>query len=100
MPAMTKHTYTDERDLPIFLQPSSYDQLVRFVDAAHANDLCNHCSTTGYAFLLCGGAVSYRTKTQSITATSSTEAEFLAAVFAVKHAKYLRAVMHKLGFPQ
>ena len=44
--------------------------------------------------------MSYRTKTQSITATSSTEAEFLAAVFAAKHAKYLRALMRELGYPQ
>ena len=35
---------------------------------------------------------------QSITATSSTEAEFLAAVFAAKHAKYLRAVLVELGY--
>jgi len=32
---------------------------VAFLDAAHANNLCNRRSTTGYAFLLCGGAISY-----------------------------------------
>ena len=42
--------------------------------------------------------MSYRCKTQSITATSSTEAEFLAAMTAAKHAKYLRAIMKELGF--
>ena len=46
------------------------------VDAAHAHDLRNRRSTTGFAFMLAGGAVSYRSKTQSITATSSTEANF------------------------
>jgi hypothetical protein len=50
--------------------------------------------------MLTGGSISYCTKTQSITATSSTEAEFLAAVLAVKHAKYLCAVLHELGFSQ
>jgi hypothetical protein len=87
-------------DLPVFPLPPSSSQMVGFVDAAHANDLRNRRSTTGYAFLLNGGAVSYRTKTQSITATSSTEAEFLAAVLAAKHAKYLRAVLYELGFAQ
>ena len=87
-------------DLPDFPRPSSPLQLLGFVDAAHANDLRSRRSTTGYAFTLCGGAVSYRTKTQSITATSSTEAEFLAAVLAAKHAKYLRAILRELGFPQ
>jgi hypothetical protein len=72
--------------------------LAGFLDAAHANDLRNRRSTTGYAFVLCGGAISYRCKTQSITATSSTEAEFMAAVMTAKHAKYLRAIMTQLGF--
>jgi len=42
---------------------------VAFLDATHANNLRNRRSTTGYAFLLCDGAVSYRCETQSITAT-------------------------------
>ena len=87
-------------DLPSFPQPSYPLQLQCFVDAAHAHDLRNRRSTTGYGFLLCGGVVSYQTKTQSITATSSTEAEFLAAVVAAKHARYLRAVLRQLGFAQ
>ena len=36
----------------------------------------------------------------STTATLSTEAEFLAAVTAAKHAKYLHAVLLELGYPQ
>ena len=41
-----------------------------------------------------------RSKTQSTTATSSTKAEFLAAMTAAKHAKYLRVVLLELGYPQ
>ena len=37
---------------------------------------------------------------QPLTATSSTKAEFYAAVSAGKHAKYLRAILIELGFPQ
>ena len=44
--------------------------------------------------------MSYCSKTQSITATSSNDAEFLAAVVAAKQAKYLRAVMQEIGFRQ
>ena len=84
----------------MFPRSAQPDQLVGYVDAAYANDLRNRHSTTGYAFVLCGGAVSYRTKTQSITATSSTEAEFLAAVLAAKQAKYLRAILKELQFEQ
>ena len=87
-------------NLPDFPAPDGPHSLACFVDAAHANDLRNRRSTTGYAFIMAGAAISYRCKTQSITATSSTEAEFLAAVTAAKHAKYLRAILYELGFPQ
>jgi len=89
---------TLDADLPAFPDVDSHKPAA-FLDAAHANDLRNCRSTTGYAFLLCGGAISYRCKTQSITATSSTEAEFLAAVATAKHARYMRAIMSDLGFP-
>jgi len=72
---------------------------VAFLDAAHANDLCNCRSATGYTFILCGGATSHQCKTKSITATSSTEAEFLAALATKKHARHMRAIMTDLGYP-
>jgi hypothetical protein len=100
MPPCPDKTQDLPEDQPPFPTSVRMDRLSCFVDAAHANDLRSRRSTTGYAVLLCGGAVSYRTKTQSITATSSTEAEFLAAVFAAKHVKHLRAIMLELGFPQ
>ena len=73
--------------------------MVGCVDAAHANDLRNRKSTTGHAFCLAGGAVVCKCKTQSITATSSTEAEFIAAVSAAKAARYLRSILDELGYP-
>ena len=57
-------------------------------------------STTGYGFTLAGGVIAYRCSTQSITATSSTEAEFIAAVSAAKVAIYLRSILNELGFLQ
>jgi hypothetical protein len=99
LPRSTHERLVHPPDLPPFPSAGTGLQLAGFVDAAHANDLRNRRSTTGYAFLLAGAAISYRCKTQSITATSSTEAEFLAAVTAAKHAKYLRAILRDLGFP-
>ena len=86
--------------LPPFPPSSSPFQLRGFVDASHANDLRNRRSTTGYGFCIAAGVVAYRCHTQTITATSSTEAEFLAAVEAAKIAKYLRSILRELGFPQ
>ena len=46
----------------------------------------------------CGGAIVYRSKTQSVTALSSTEAEFFAAVSCAKIALYIRSIFFELGF--
>jgi len=73
-------------------------QLVGYVDAAHATDLGTRRSVTGYVFMLVGGAIAYKSKLQATCATSSTEAEFIAAVHAAKTAKYLRSVLSELGY--
>ena len=97
----TTRTFADSPEgLPPYPQVERSTQLIGLFDAAHANDLRKRRSTTGYAFILNNAAIAYRSKTQSITATSSTEAEFLAAVLAAKQAKYLRAIMYDLGFKQ
>ncbi|KAG7341264.1 helicase domain protein [Nitzschia inconspicua] len=100
LPPGTPHNLSLDPSLPPFPSIHSPLQLTGYVDAAHANDLRNRRSTTGYAFVLNGGAIAYRSKTQTVAATSSTKAEFIAAVFAAKTAKYLRAVLHELSFPQ
>ena len=74
--------------------------LIGFVDAAHGNELRKRRSTTGLVYTFCGGAVVYKSKTQSLTAGSSTEAEFIAAHHAAKIAKYLRMVLKQLGYEQ
>ena len=50
--------------------------------------------------MFCGGAIVYTSKTQSLTAGSSTEAEFIFAHIAAKIAKYLRMVLKQLGYEQ
>jgi hypothetical protein len=75
-------------------------QLAGFVDAAHATDLLTRRSVAGLVFLLSGGAIAYNSKLQPTVATSSTEAEFIAAVSAAKIARYLRFVLKELGFEQ
>jgi hypothetical protein len=86
--------------LPPFPLVTEAFQLTGYVDASHGNDLHQRRSTTGYGFTFAGGVVAYRSKTQTITATSSTEAEFIAAVAAAKVAKYLRLILRQLGFAQ
>jgi Reverse transcriptase (RNA-dependent DNA polymerase) len=86
--------------LPSFPTDASPLELVGYVDAAYGTDTSTRRSVTGLAFTLGGGAIAYRSKLQPVVATSSTEAEFIAAVQAAKMAKYLRSVLTDLGFPQ
>jgi hypothetical protein len=87
-------------ELPTFPLFSDFFLLTGYVDAAHANELLKCRSTTGYGFMLDVGIVAYGSKTQTITATSSTKAKFIAAVSAAKVAKYLRSILRQLGFAQ
>ena len=50
--------------------------------------------------MLAGATIVYRSKTQTQTALSSTEAEFYAAVSAAKIVRYLRSILNELGYPQ
>ena len=48
----------------------------------------------------CGGAIVYQSKTQELTASSSTKAEFIAAYTAGKITRFLQNVLKEIGFPQ
>lgn len=87
-----------DASLPEFPK-SQLGELVGYVDAAHATDIKTRRSVTGIVFCLAGGAIAYKSKLQPTCATSSTEAEFIAAVHAAKIAKYLRSVLTELGYP-
>jgi len=78
----------------------SSSELVSFVDAAHAMDVEKQQSITGWAFCYAGAAIAYKSKLQTVIATSLTEAEFVAAVHAAKTARYLHSVLKDLGFTQ
>jgi hypothetical protein len=91
---------TPNPTLADFPQPHSSIELAGYVDAAHATDLVTRRSITGLVFMFCGGPLAYKSKIQSTVSTSSTEAEFLAAVHAAKIAKYLWSILSELGYPQ
>ena len=74
-------------------------ELMCFVGAAYGNEPAKRISTTGFDFTFSGGAVVYRSKTKTINALSSTEAELIAAITAAKTDRFLRSMLQELGFP-
>ena len=61
-----------------------------FTDSDWAGDKDTWKSTSGYIFLLYGGAVSWKSTKQNVVATSSTEAEYIACSEAAKEALWIR----------
>ena len=85
----------EDPDLPSFpVLPR--DKLIGFLDAAHATAK-NRRSVTGLVMYYGGAAIAWKSRVQLVTATSSTEAEFYAAVACAKLAKYLRYVLMELN---
>ena len=70
-------------------------QLVGYCDADWAQDKDGkRKSTSGYVFIMCGGAVSWQSKKQSTIALSTTEAELMAITSSTKELLWFR---HHLG---
>nr|GEW83698.1 retrotransposon protein, putative, Ty1-copia subclass [Tanacetum cinerariifolium] len=68
-----------------------------YTDAGYLTDVDNIKSQTGYVFVLNGGAVDWKSTKQSIFATSSTYAEYIAAFDASKEAVWIRKFIAGLG---
>ncbi|GJT95850.1 retrotransposon protein, putative, ty1-copia subclass [Tanacetum coccineum] len=68
-----------------------------YTDAGYLTDADDMKSQTGYVFVLNGGAVDWKSTKQSIFATSSTDAEYIAAFDASKEAVWIRKFISGLG---
>jgi hypothetical protein len=71
-----------------------------YTDADFAEDPITRKSTTGWVVMLCGAAISWRSKRQSTVARSTMEAEYVAAASIVDELIAVRRFLSELGCPQ
>lgn len=67
-----------------------------FCDSDYAGDTETRRSTTGYVIFYCGGPIAWCSRRQPIVATSSSEAEYIAAADCVKELTYLKNFIEEL----
>lgn len=75
------------------------EDIVGYSDSDWASDLDDRRSTSGFVFMLGGGAISWSSKKQASPATSSCEAEYMAAAHCARHAIWLRRLFSDLSIP-
>jgi hypothetical protein len=75
-------------------------RLVGYSDADWAGDRATRRSTTGYVFVLAGGAICWASRLQPTVALSTAEAEYMAACSATQEALFQRQLLSDLDFPQ
>ena len=71
-----------------------------YTDNDYVGDTDDKKSTSGYVFLLSGGAVSWASKKQPVVTLSTTEAEFVATAFCAYQCIWMRRVLEKIGHSQ
>ena len=68
-----------------------------YSDADYAGDSDTRRSTTGFVFILNGGAISWNSRLQPTVAVSTTEAEYMASAQAVREALWLKKLLGDFG---
>jgi hypothetical protein len=72
-------------------------RLTAYSDASWAEDINDRRSVSGYVVKLGDSTISWGTKRQTTVATSSTEAEYIAAGYCARHIIWLQQLLDELG---
>lgn len=88
------------QNLEIFYKAGGNEELFAYTDSDYAGDLEDRKSTSGYAFLLGGGVISWISKKQPVVSLSTTEAEFIAAALCACQCVWLRRILEHLNHCQ
>jgi hypothetical protein len=85
------------KDMGLIYGGKGKQDLTGFVDSDFAGDYDSRKSITWFVFMLNGGAVSWGSKKQHSVATSTVEAEFIAASHAIKEGMWFGSLLEELG---
>jgi hypothetical protein len=80
----------------LYYKRTSSDTFVGYSDADWAGNLDDRRSTTGYAFILNGACISWRSTKQRTVALSTTEAEYMALSETTQEAVWLKRLLEDL----
>ncbi|KAL6130957.1 hypothetical protein ACLB2K_069335 [Fragaria x ananassa] len=84
----------------VFYKRGETSELVAYTDSDYAGDIEDSKSTSGYVFMMCGGAVAWSSRKQPIVTLSTTEAEYVAATTCACQAVWMRRVLEEIGHEQ
>ena len=84
------------KGLSLIYRRSDSLQVEGYSDSDFAGDIDDRKSTSGYVFTLAGGAISWKSSKQSVTASSTMYAEFVACYEASGQVKWLKKFIPSL----
>ena len=84
------------KDYKLMYRRTSNLEVVGYSDSDFAGCVDSRKSTSGYIFILAGGAVSWRSVKQTLTATSTMEAEFVSCFEATSHGVWIKSFISGL----
>ncbi|KAJ9696926.1 hypothetical protein PVL29_008922 [Vitis rotundifolia] len=87
----------ETKDLMLTYRCTNILDVVGFCDADFAGCIDDKKSTTGYIFVMAGGAVSWKSVKQTLTASSTMEAKYVACYEACRHAIWMQNFISALG---
>ena len=67
-----------------------------YADADWAGDHADRKSTSGYAFIVMGAPVSWKSKKQSSVSLSTSEAEYVALSLAIQEGKWMHRLLREI----
>ncbi|RVW67823.1 Retrovirus-related Pol polyprotein from transposon TNT 1-94 [Vitis vinifera] len=84
------------KDYKLMYRRTSNLEVVGYSDSDFAGYVDSRKSTSGYIFILAGGAISWRSVKQTMTTTSTMEAEFISCFEATSHGVWLKSFISGL----